>query len=248
MAGAEPELSRRAGSAAQLPADLRAAWIAHGDHAHALNALLGEQVWRGPDGAVVPYRDTGTAWVAAGTPIAAATAAHDAAVAFASAARAAGRIPLWFGIEHPERIPDAAGIVVGSLPEWSPAGWAEILRTRRRIREQLRRARKKGVTIRALSFAALAPADRYALERLESAWARTRRIEPMGFVVAHRQDNLPLLRRCWIAEVGDRAVAYVTATPMPARHAWLVEDLRRDGAPNGTSELMFDTIVRTLAA
>lgn len=248
MAGAEPELSARARSAARLPADLRAAWIAHGDHAHALNALLGEQVWRGPQGAVVPYCDTGTAWVAAGAPIAAAGAVHEAAAAFTSAAAAANRIPIWFGIEHPGRIPGAAGVVVGSLPEWSPAGWAEALRSRRRIREQLRRARKKGVRIRALSLERLAPADARALERLESAWARTRRMEPMGFVVAHRQDSLPLLRRAWIAEIGDRAVAYVTATPMPARQAWLVEDLRRDGAPNGTSELMFDAIVRALAA
>jgi hypothetical protein len=73
-------------------------------------------------------------------------------------------------------------------------------------------------------------------------------MEPMGFVVAHRQDSAPLLRRAWIAECGGRAVAYVTATPMPARQAWLLEDLRRDAAPNGTSELMFDTIIRELAA
>lgn len=237
-----------AGSAARLPADLRAAWKAHGDHAHALNALLGERAWRGPRGEVVPYADTGRAWVAAGAPIAAAALVPAAARAFEDAAAAAGRIPVWFAIEHPERIPHAERLVVGALPEWSPAGWAEVVRQHRRVREQLRRARKKGVTIRAISLEDIAPADRVALQRLERAWVETRRMEPMGFVVAHRQDSAPLLRRAWIAEVGGVAVAYVTATPMPARNGWLLEDLRRDGAPNGTSELMFDSIVRALAA
>lgn len=237
-----------AGSAVRLPADLRAAWQAHGDHAHALNALLGERAWRGAQGEVVAYADTGRAWVAAGGPIAASADVPAAALAFEEAARAAGRIPVWFAIEHPERMPHGAGMVVGALPEWSPAGWAAVVRGHRRIREQLRRARKKGVTVREVSLEALAPADRAALDRLEVAWVRTRRMEPMGFVVAHRQDSAPLLRRAWIAECGGRAVAYVTATPMPARKAWLLEDLRRDGAPNGSSELMFDTIVRALAA
>lgn len=237
-----------AGSAVRLPADLRAAWIAYGDHAHALNALLGERAWRGPQGAVVPYADTGRAWVAAGAPIVGAADVPAAARAFADAARAARRVPVWFAIEHPDRIPDAAHLVVGALPEWSPAGWMDVVRSHRRIREQLRRARKKGVTIRAVSLETLSPADRAALDRLEAAWVQTRRMEPMGFVVAHRQDSAPLLRRAWIAECGGCAVAYVTATPMPARQAWLLEDLRRDGAPNGTSELMFDRIVSELAA
>lgn len=232
----------------RLPADLRAAWTTHGDHAHALNALLGERAWRGPQGAVVPYADTGRAWVAAGPPLAAAGRISKAAREFEDAARAAGRIPIWFAIEQPDRIPQAVRLVVGSLPEWSPDGWAAVVHSHRRIREQLRRARKKGVTVRAVSLEALSPADRAALDRLEAAWVETRRMEPMGFVVAHRQDSAPLLRRAWIAECGGRAVAYVTATPMPARKAWLLEDLRRDGAPNGTSELMFDAIVRELAA
>lgn len=232
----------------RLPADLRAAWIAHGDHAHTLNALLGERAWRGPHDAVVAYADTGHAWVAAGTPIVATEFARVAQQAFSEAARRAGRIPLWFAVEAPDRLADVKRLLVGQLPEWSPGGWEQVLRSKRGIREQLRRARKKGVTIREVSLEALAPRDAVAMERLESRWAETRRIEPMAFVVAHRQDSAPLLRRAWIAEVGGNAVAYVTATPIPARRAWLLEDVRRDAAPNGTAELLFDTILRALAA
>lgn len=167
---------------------------------------------------------------------------------FEEAARSSGRVPVWFAIEQPERVPHAQRLIVGSMPEWTPSGWTRVVDSHRRIREQLRRARKKGVIIRRVLLEALAPSDRTALDRLEAAWVATRRMEPLGFVVAHRQDSAPMLRRAWIAECGGRAVAYVTATPMPARRAWLLEDLRRDAAPNGTSELMFDTIVRELAA
>lgn len=137
---------------------------------------------------------------------------------------------------------------VGALPEWSPAGWARVLASYRRVREQLRRARAKGVTVRALTLHTLSEHDQTALDRLEDVWRRSRRMEPMGFVVAHEHAPSAEVRRAWVAERNGRVVASVTAIPIPARQSWLVEDVRRDGAPNGTSELLFDAVVRDLAA
>lgn len=229
-------------------ADALAAYEAHGDHTHVLTALLRERIWRGEGDAVVVYAATPGAWVAAGAPLTSAARAPDAAAAFAANARAAGRVAVWFGLEDPARLPGWRHLAVGALPEWSLPGWTKALATHRRLREQLRRARAKGVTVRALDLASLARAEEEVLARLERVWSRSRRMEPMGFVVAHEQAADPVHRRAWIAERNGRAVAYVTATAIPARQAWLLEDVRRDGAPNGSSELLFDTAVRELAA
>ena len=246
MADADVALTERSRSI--LPPDLRAAYLAHGDHAHVFNALLGERQWRSASGAVVAYADVGRCWVAAGTPLTAPSDATQAAREFSTAAMAAQRRCVWFAVEEPGRIADATGLVVGAMPEWSPDGWAQVVATRRGIRAQLRRARAKGVHVRPLRLAEMSAEDRARIERLEDAWAATRRMEPMAFVVAHRQDIGPLIRRAWIAERAGVAVAYVTATPIPARRGWLIEDVRQHAAPNGTAELLFDTIVRELAA
>lgn len=231
-----------------LPADARVAYDQYGDHAHVLVALLHERTWRGADGAVVAFAESPGAWVAAGLPLTSANATPRAAAAFAADANAARRHALWFAVEDPDRLPTWQHLRVGSLPEWSPEGWERALASHRRVREQLRRARAKGVTIRALPMHALAADDHAALARLEDAWRRSRRMEPMGFVVAHEHAPASIYRRAWVAERQGRVVASVTAVPIPARQSWLVEDVRRDGAPNGTSELLFDAVVRDLAA
>lgn len=231
-----------------LPADARAAYDTYGDHAHVLVALLHERTWRGGDGAIVAFAETPDAWVAAGLPLTSERAAGGAATAFATDARAAGRRALWFAVEDPARLPDWRHLRVGSLPEWSPDGWAQVRASHRRVREQLRRARAKGVTVRALPLHTLRETDRIALDHLEAVWRRSRRMEPMGFVVAHQDAPSSTYRRAWVAERDGRVVACVTAVPIPARQSWLVEDVRRDGAPNGTSELLFDAVVRDLAA
>ena len=63
----------------------------------------------------------------------------------------------------------------------------------------------------------------------------------------HRRGELDAAReRCWIAELDGRPMAFLTASPIPARDAYLIEDLVRDpDAPNGCSELL---ILELLAA
>src|SRR5215468_4798789 len=74
--------------------------------------------------ACVGYVDTGQAWVAAGSPVAAPERFAEVGVRFAEAATAAGRRMCWFATEL-----RFAGIVpwssmrVGDQPSWAPADW-----------------------------------------------------------------------------------------------------------------------------
>jgi phosphatidylglycerol lysyltransferase len=56
-------------------------------------------------------------------------------------------------------------------------------------------------------------------------------------------------RLVFAARRGNRLVAYLIASPIPARNGYLIEELARSReAPNGTSELLIDAAMRRFAA
>jgi phosphatidylglycerol lysyltransferase len=56
-------------------------------------------------------------------------------------------------------------------------------------------------------------------------------------------------RRVFVALRDGDVVAYLVASPVPARDGWLVEQIiRGDGAANGTAELLIDRTMRSVAA
>ena len=196
--------------------------------------------------ACVAYLDTGGAWVAAGEPIAARDQLARVADAFVEAAHAAGKRACFFAAE------DALGLAtvrIGEQPAWDPAGWPATLAKTKSLREQLRRARAKGVAIRELAPAELAGGPvREAMARLAERWLATRQMAPMAFLVQLELFGHPLHRRCFVAEVDGVLVGFANAIPVPARGGWFVEDLLRDpAAPNGTGELLFDAVMRWAA-
>lgn len=196
----------------------------------------------------VAYVDTGAAWVAAGAPICAADALPEAVSSFVRAAAAVGKRACFFAAE--ERLLAASGALeglrIGEQPEWDPRSWRDTLRARRSLREQLRRARAKGVVVREATAAELAEGPvRDAIERLASRWLDTRAMAPMGFLVRLEPFTFPRERRCFLAEAEGRLVAFAGVIPVPARGGWFVEDLVRDpDAPNGTAELLVDAVMR----
>jgi hypothetical protein len=129
-----------------------------------------------------------------------------------------------------------------------PSQWLDTLRAAPRLREQLRRARAKGVTVRMVSpdeLGAGAPL-REVVEGLQRQWLASRSIEPMGFLVSVEPFHHPEEHLYLVAEHAGRAVQFLSAVPVPASHAWLLEDmLRAPDAPNGTTELLFDHVMRT---
>jgi phosphatidylglycerol lysyltransferase len=197
----------------------------------------------------VAYVDTGRAWVVAGAPIAPLESIADILSAFLLAARLAGRRACLFATE--QRLLDIAGaqlrsVRIGEQPVWDPRHWTEILKRRRSLREQLRRSRAKGVTVRQVTAAELESGmTRESIARVADRWLKTRPMAPMEFLVRLELFNFTADRRCFVAEQRGKIVGVAGVVPVPLRSGWFIEDLVRDpAAPNGTAELLIDGVMR----
>lgn len=195
----------------------------------------------------VAYVDTGSAWVVAGAPIAATDELAAITRSFVRAAREAGRRCCFVATE--ERFVRATCDVLGAQaiglqPTWDPQVWPDILRQQSSLREQVRRARAKGVRVRRVDpgeLAALADATTHLVER----WLATRAMAPLGFLVRVDPFTVPDRRRCFVAERDGRVVGVAHVIPVPRRGGWFVEHLLRDPqAPNGTNEVLVDAVMR----
>ena len=139
-----------------------------------------------------------------------------------------------------------ATVLLGAQPVWTPRRFADAIGGHASLRAQLARARNKGVVVEEW------PAERAsrhpALLRCLAEWLATRGLPPLHFLV--EPDTLGRLwdRRVFVAVLGDEPVAFLVASPVPARDGWLVEQLvRGHRAPNGTSEVMVAAAMAALA-
>jgi phosphatidylglycerol lysyltransferase len=206
-----------------------------------------------PGDACVAYLDTGQAWVAAGAPIAGSARAPEVALRFVAAAAAHRRRACFFGTE--DRFAAAAPFAamrIGEQADWDPVAWQETLRSTRSLREQLRRSRAKGVTVRPFDpdlFAEPAGERRTSVDRLIGRWQAARPMPPMGFLVQMHLHTELAERRFFAATQGNELVGFLSMVPVYARRGWFIEDLiRSPEAPNGTAELLVDAAMRTAAA
>jgi phosphatidylglycerol lysyltransferase len=225
----------------------------HGWNATSFQILeTGFRYWFDGDRGCVAYVDTGSAWVVAGSPVAGLEDLPAVAAGILRAARAEGRRVCCFGTEN--RFHQATGwpaLRIGDQPTWVPAAWSELLARSRSLREQLRRARAKGVVVRQVSPEELRPgaAVRSQLEGLIGRWLATRQMAPMGFLVQVQPFLHPEERRIFVAEQDGRVLGFLGVVPVYARDGWLFEDFLRDPlAPNGTVELLLDAGMRAARA
>ncbi|AKU94799.1 hypothetical protein AKJ09_01463 [Labilithrix luteola] len=228
----------------------------HGWNATAFQTLGGEYSYffhgEGEARGCVAYVDTGRAWVAAGAPIVAEESIAELATEFVRAARAAGKRCCFFAVE--DRLPDATGealrsIRIGEQPVWDPREWPEILREHKSLREQLRRARAKGVRVREVSPEELAHGPTgEAIRTVAERWLAAHEMAPMGFLVDVEPLSRAPHRACFVAEREGTVIGFAGVIPVPARGGWFVENLLRvPDAPNGTAELLVDTVMRWAA-
>jgi lysylphosphatidylglycerol synthetase-like protein (DUF2156 family) len=193
------------------------------------------------DGAAcVAYVDTGRAWVAAGAPLADDARFGAVTAAFLAAARAARRRACFFATE--DRFANQVSLralLVGEQPVWEPAAWPTALRASPSLREQLRRARAKGVSVRVTdAHAATAPDAplRDALIGFVARWLGARELAPLAFL-----PDRPL----FVAEQAGQLVGVLSVAPIHGREGWLLQNLlRAPDAPNGTAEALFDAAMR----
>lgn len=205
----------------------------------------------GPD-ACIAYVDTGRAWVAAGAPIAPEERLGEVAARFVEEARRARRRVCFFATER--RFAPGAGLstlAIGEQPVWDPAEWDATLLASRSLREQLRRARVKGVVVRSLSTVEIRDPEaplRREIEGLIARWLGARPMAPMGFLVDVEPFSFAGERLYFVAEQAGRIVGFLAAVPIYGRDGWLFEDVLRDtGAPNGTTELLVNAAMRAAA-
>ncbi|MGD9902076.1 MAG: phosphatidylglycerol lysyltransferase domain-containing protein [Vicinamibacterales bacterium] len=200
-------------------------------------------------GGLVAYVPSGRSWIAIGTPLAAPARRAAAVQRFCAAARAEHRRAVFLGVEDRAPVAGCRTLLLGLQPILRPAHWHLSVRQRPRLREQLRRARAKGVTVRAVPSDALAAGTplRAAVERLRREWLDSRAMEPLAFLVAVEPFHAADAHRYVVAEHGGQPVQFLSAVPIAARQGWLLEDmLRGRRAPNGTTELLIDALMRDL--
>jgi len=155
---------------------------------------------------------------------------------------AAGRV---FDLLH--RKPGYTTVSLGAQPVWDTGQWAGIPARIASLRSQIHRARNKGVVV-----SEWAPERASADPRLQQClqhWLSTRGLPTMHFLVEPNTLHDLTGRRIFVAERGEMVVGFINASPVPARHGWLVEQFVRGAqAPNGTIELLFDQMMRAVAA
>ena len=204
--------------------------------------------------ACVAYVETARARarVVAGAPIAASDVITATTRAFVDDTVAAGKRCSFVATE--ERFVAATAeflraVPIGEQPVWDPRTWPERLKSRKSLREQLRRARAKGVKIRELAAAELASGPtREAIAGIAQRWLDGRDMAPMEFLVRMEPFTVPSDRRCFVAERDGAIVGFAAVIPVPARGGWFIEDLVREpDAPNGTIESLVDAVMRWAA-
>ncbi|MGA7615591.1 MAG: DUF2156 domain-containing protein [Thermoanaerobaculia bacterium] len=206
--------------------------------------------WFQNDDTCVGYVDTGSAWVAAGAPVTAEENFATAVEGFVAAAAAEGRRVAFFAAES--QLTETSGLAhlrIGVQPCWRPSSWREKIRRHRSLREQLRRARAKGLTVERLAPERVRdPAARSELDGLLDEWIRSRPMPPMAFLVDLAPFSFPEERRYFVARREGRVEGILVAVPIYQRKGWLFEDLlRRPGSPNGTTESLVAAAFEALA-
>lgn len=223
----------------------------HGWNATSFQSLEPEFCyWFDGDEAAVAYFDTGGAWVVAGPPIAPVERLAATARRFAQHATAHGKRVAFFAVEERFlRAIDMRSIAIGQQPAWDARGWPDRHRGHRRFKEQLRRARAKGVIVERVDAEAVQSQPmRFAIEELINRWRSSRAMPPMTFLVELNPFGFAAERRFYLARVREELKGILVAVPVYQRDGWFFENILRDPrAPNGTTEALVNAAMLDVA-
>jgi phosphatidylglycerol lysyltransferase len=189
------------------------------------------------DDACVAFVAAGAARVTAGAPVAPDERLAPVCEAFVAECRARRRRAVFFATEERfvARAASMDALLIGAQPIWDPRAWEGTVRAVRSLREQMRRARAKGVTIERHVPASLAEGTRHraAIEALMDRWRRARPMAPMGFLVRLEPFGFADEHRYYAAYRDGALVGFLSLVPIYARGGFFFEDLLRDpAAPN----------------
>lgn len=235
---------------------------AHGAHATSFQILEeGFSYWFDPQcEAVVAYVEVSGWWVSASAPVSPSGELGAVSARFVEAARQRRRRVAFFSVDadfiealkvHRPSL-DFDSLAIGEMPEWDPRLYTTEGPQKRSLRYQIRRAQRKGVSVRHLNPEAMAGAPgslRAQIEVVLNRWLASRHMSAMSFLVDLQPFTFPVERHYYVAEHGDQVVGFLAAIPVYQRQGWFFEDvIRVPDAPNGTVELLIHTAMSEAAA
>jgi phosphatidylglycerol lysyltransferase len=227
--------------------------LRHGWNATAYQILNpGVQFWfSGRGDSVAGYAVHGERWIVAGAPVCAADRLKSVVDELEWSADSLGARVVFFGagtrLARELKTDGHHALRIGAQPVWDAQQWPDIVHHKSSLRALFNRARNKGVVV---SEWPATMAERHeALERVLSAWLSTRGLPPLHFMTETNTLGDLCDRRIFVAErAGAGVVGFIVATPVPARHGWLLEQWPRSPqAPNGTTALLVDAAMRAIA-
>lgn len=227
--------------------------LAHGWNATSYQVLNpGIELWFAAEGdGVIGFVRSGRTRVVAGAPVCADDRVAAIATEFERDAAAHREQVCYFAAESrlaaaTRETSPRARLLLGAQPVWRPARLVATIHERASLRAQLHRARNKGLTVTEWSAERAHDAS---LRRCLAEWLATRGLPALHFLVETATLDGLFDRRLFVAERNGEPVAFLVATPIPARNGWLVEQIVRGRrACNGTSELLLEAAARAFAA
>lgn len=201
--------------------------------------------------AVIGFVSAGGVCVIAGAPICAKERITEVAKEFErEAVKEKGRICYVIAEARLESVykdsPTHSKVLLGAQPVWQPKNWETIVAKHKSLRAQVNRARNKGVVV--TEWEQEKAFQNPELTKCLTEWLTAKGLPPLRFLV--EPDTLSRLfdRRVFVAEQNNQVVGFIMLSPVATRNGWLFEQfIHRPGAPNGTVELMIDTVMRVLA-
>ncbi|THF87026.1 DUF2156 domain-containing protein [Deinococcus sp. KSM4-11] len=200
----------------------------------------------------VPYLAVGPVWMA-GEPLAPPDAVPGLLTAFLDAARRARRTailsPVGPDVGEAARQLGLPCLHLGATAYVDAHRWAPRGNRFARLRNDLNHAARQGLHVREVVEAG--PGLQRALERLARRWLAGRRAGAgLEWIFRLDPSQHALLKRTFIASGPDGTLlAFLSASPLPGRAGWYLEDVVRDErSPRGTAASVVAHAIRTLGA
>lgn len=224
--------------------DLLRLQMLYGYNAHSLVSIApGAEMWSTPeiDGAII-YGEFGRVWLAAGDPLAAPEEGGELARQFAAFARRRNRVvafvPTSAQFARTVAPADFSAMKVGAapyfdLPNWNPRGDCA-----KKLRAGVNQAQRSGVEFHVatdLSESFKGETAQLCVQWLGSRAAAT----TFGWLVALDPFMHSEYKKYFAARINGQLIGFLTASPIPARKGWYLEDVISDpNAPQGTATLL----------
>ena len=227
----------------------------HGYNAHSLVSIApGALLWSHPDidGAVI-YGEFGKVWLAAGDPLAPLEDMRELARRFLAHAKEQNRVvafvPTSAEFARMVAANDFAAVKVGAAPYFDLKTWNPRGDSAKNLRSGVNQARRAGVTIEALRDI---PDEEQKKETAQLCmhWLGKRRAGmTFGWLVALDPFLHSEYKKYFAARLNGKLVGFLTASPLPARKGWYLEDvLQEPDAPKGTATLLvFEALTKLKA-